>query len=1097
LLSVYRSNRAELLARLLAARLLLTPPHPFEQVQVVVNTWPTSRWLGEQLAIHLGGIAANLRFPFPDSRLRQLVAPTQEEDPWRASHLVWPVLELLPSIAARSEGEPLRTWLGGRDLDRRLDLACWQLGRAIADAFDDYGLYRPDLLQAWEEGAGSEERTRALPESQRWQPLLYQALRRRLASEPFGLRVLRLIERLRQGTPPTGLEVSPLRLFGVSRLAPVQVQLLQALSATMPVEIYLLTPCRDLWQRCTDRRRELSDALALQRPLDADWLRAAPGLEARFGRMGAEFQQLLEGTGDAQLGTSQDSDLFFAPATVEQRHRPGRTASLLAQLQETLADPQRQTTLELGPGDHSLEFHPCPGRLRQVQIVRDRVLQLMAADPSLEPRDILVMTPRVDDFAPLVASVFGDADATGVELPWRLTDRSQQSQAGIARTLLELLRLAGERFTASGLETLLECPPLQERFGLDPGQSGRLNGVLQQCGFRWGLDGHERGGDPTHSLSWAIDRLLLGLVLPATAGLAPGDTAPFAGGGSLELSGRWLHLLTRLRSWLMELRQGCTCPQWGRRLRALLEDLFGDGGEAGWELPPLLAAIEDWQQATGDCALLLEAPVVAAVLEERLAIDSGRFGHRSGALTISALEPMRAIPHRVVVLMGLDAGVFPRQRQRPAFHLMERQRRLGDPHPADQDRYVLMEALLSARDHLLLCWTCRDDRSGRELPPASPVRQWLQWLEAELGEAAARLMVNHAASPLERSNFLPLGERPPPSCDRRLLATRLLLDGGDPPDEAGGLLQGAMPAALPLPPGTEADPFEQLRGWVMAPQRQWLRQLGLRAGEWEETVEDLEALELDERERASLLRRVQDESASGHQGPTIAGEWIDHLRGQGRLPAGAAGELESRRLERRRSSLHRVLEELGAPRQEPIAWGPYQAAPLRRGDAVVVVHLGRPRTPQRMDLWLQLLLAAAAGIRGEGSLSSGMPRQGVLIAREKDRFEVTFRLEAPDAEAARRELERLAAVREDWRGTCWPVPPRTGWAWLEAEAKQAGKGPGKATETWEGGFDHPGERQTPEIALCFGADLPAATLLDERFAALAATLYGPVLEASR
>ncbi|HYP04221.1 MAG TPA: exodeoxyribonuclease V subunit gamma, partial [Cyanobium sp.] len=385
MLTVYRSNRAELLTQLLAARLLLSPPDPFEQVQVVVNTWPTSRWLGEQLAIHLGGIAANLRFPFPDTRLRQLVdrllEPTsgavpsllpEAGDPWRASRLVWPVLELLPSIATQLEGEPLRTWLGGRDLDRRLDLACWQLGRSIADAFDDYGLYRPDLLRAWEEGTAIDEWAGALPESQRWQPLLYRALRRHLGSEPFGLRVLRVIELLRLGTPPAGLPEGPLRLFGVSRLAPVQVELLQALSASMPVEIYLLTPCRDLWQRCTDRRRQLSDALALQLPLDADWLRAAPGLEARFGRMGAEFQQLLEGTGEAQLGASQDSDLFFAPATVERHRQPWRTASLLAQLQEKLADPEWDAPLQLGQGDHSLEFHACPGRLRQVQIVRDR-----------------------------------------------------------------------------------------------------------------------------------------------------------------------------------------------------------------------------------------------------------------------------------------------------------------------------------------------------------------------------------------------------------------------------------------------------------------------------------------------------------------------------------------------------------------------------------------------------------------------------------------------------------------------------------------------------------------------------------------------------
>ncbi len=199
--------------------------------------------------------------------------------------------------------------------------------------------------------------------------------------------------------------------------------------------------------------------------------------------------------------------------------------------------------------------------------MRDRLLQLLAADPALEPRDILVMTPDIDGFAPLVASVFGDVEATGVDLPWRLTDRSQQEGAGLGSTLLLLLELAGARLTATGLETLLGCRPLLERFGLQEREAVRLVTALQEAGFRWGLDGNERrpaglvpegadGEDACHSLAWAIDRLLLGLVLPATPGLAPAETAPWEGGVPVELTGRWLHLLGRLRHWLAELRHG-------------------------------------------------------------------------------------------------------------------------------------------------------------------------------------------------------------------------------------------------------------------------------------------------------------------------------------------------------------------------------------------------------------------------------------------------------------------------------------------------------------------------------------------------------------
>ncbi|MFZ0408460.1 MAG: exodeoxyribonuclease V subunit gamma [Cyanobium sp.] len=1145
MLTVFRSNQAEVLAQILAAQLRLSPPDPLETVQIVVNTWPTSRWLGEQLASHLGGIAANLRYPFPGARLRQLVelvlpqpgeasATSQPAafDPWRANVLVWPLLELLPGVAAGPGGAPLRPWLERFSGQERLERDAWHLGRAIADAFDDYGLYRPAMLQAWARGEGLDDDGRPLPPSQQWQAELYRALRVRLACDPFGVRVEAAIERLCRRPPPPQLADQRVRLFGLSSMAPVQVRLLQALSGWIPVEIFLLTPCADLWQRCADRRRQLSDSLALAEPFGMDWVLQAPGLEARFGRLGGEFQQLLEGTGEAQLGRWEAGDLFVAPASVvsesaAETRRPDAsrptaadlelaaggasqpsdpTAAepiaaaappLLHQLQAQLVDPAVVPVLRRSRGDSSLEFHPCPGPLRQVQIVRDRLLQLLADDASLQPRDILVMTPQVDRFAPLVASVFGDTDATGVELPWRLTDRSQQSRAGIGRALLQLLRLAGGRLSASELDDLLSCRPLQQHFELSAEETTQLTQALQRCGFRWGLDGRDRGGDPTHSLRWSLDRLLLGLVLEPSFGLAPGQTAPLATGASLDLSGRWLRLLDRLQHWLTLLRQGALVARWAELLVELLADLFGDGGEAAWELPPLLAAIDGWQQAATDCELILDAQVVADGLDEGLSVDSGRFGHRSGALTISALEPMRAIPHRVIVLMGLDAGPFPRQSTRSGFHLMESRRRLGDPDPADQDRYALMEALLSARDHLLISWSCRDDRSGDSLEPASPVRQWMQWLDGELEGGCAALVARHPPSPLERGNFEGGPERPAPSCDRRLLAARQLLERAASPAPAA-LLQGPMPEQLA--PDGAASCLDDLTAWLKAPQKHWLRSLGLRPGEWQERIEDLDPLTLQERQRAALLRDLLAELEAESElmaapGPAREADWLERYRGQGLLPALAGGELEAEGLQLRWSSLRASLEALGPHHREPLIWQSWQGAPRWQGDSLVLVQTARIKPAQRLELWLQLLLAVAA------APSSGRsPRQGVVIARDEQRqnhFSPQLTLNPPTLALARAELEQLAALQQRWRCSCWPVPPLSGWAWVQAEAKRPGTGFEAAQRAWEGGPNQWAERQQEEMVVCFGSSLEARDLIDADFGERALELWQPLLTAQR
>jgi exodeoxyribonuclease V gamma subunit len=454
---------------------------------------------------------------------------------------------------------------------------------------------------------------------------------------------------------------------------------------------------------------------------------------------------------------------------------------------------------------------------------------------------------------------------------------------------------------------------------------------------------------------------------------------------------------------------------------------------------------------------------------------------------------MRAIPHRVVVLMGLDATVFPRAGVRPGFHLMEQQRRLGDPNPADQDRYVLLETLLSARSHLLITWNCRDDRRGEKLLPAAPVRQWLDWLDAGLAQGAqdpahhpaehriGSLLVEHAASPLERTNFLPRQGRPPASCDRRQLAARRQLDRPEA-EGARPLLLRPMPAAAGRGATPMAEPFDDLRAWLMNPQRQWLRDLGLRPSEWERNLEDLEALSLGERERSGLLRTFENEA----QPHAPEADWLERCRGQGILPPGSAAALEARRLDTRRRDLQNQAEALGLPWRGEVVWGPWRSAQRWQGDTVLVVHWAKGNPIQLLDLWLQVVLAAAAG-PSHGCL----PGRGVLLAREKgDRIGATT-LIAPDAATAQRELERLAALRERWRQMCWPVPPRTGWRWWEQE-REGASGLAAARKEWEGAHQLRGERERPEMEACFGGEHPVEALLEGSFAALAEELFQPI-----
>ena len=1070
MLTLYRSNRAEFLATLLARQLLEERPDPFETVEVLVNTWPTSRWLGEQLAT-VNGISSLVRFPFPGSRLRQLVRrvldlPDQEQDPWRATSLVWAVLEQMPALLEQPVARPLRVWLHQRDGGDASGLSRdrWQLARAIADAFDDYALYRPETLHSWIQGQGS----RAASAETDWQPWLARQLAASLHRQPFGLQVQSAVERLRSGAVDPKVLPKVIRLFGISALAPVQVELIQALSGSTDVQVYLLTPCRDLWQRCGNRREQLGATWT--EPPDGGWFQQAPRLEATLGRMGAEFQQLLEGSGDSQLGEVREGDLFADPVRIAEGE--GRSATLLEQLQQQLVEPGCRESLDRDLDDRSLLFQAAPGPWREVQLVRDQVLQWLAADPELEPRDVLVMTPQIDRYAPMLSSVFNDRDAIGVDLPWRLTDRSQQSTPGLTMVMLELLDLASGRLTATGLERLLANPALQTQQGLSGTEASALTRCLQRTGFRWGLDARERGGDETHSLSWCLDRWLLGLALPQRDGLAPGGAAPFHQDLDPQRLVRWWSVLDRLVRWLQQLRRPRTSTAWVELLQAVLEDLFADGGAWSWERQGWSAALAEWQQRAASCSLELEVAVAAEVLAEALSVDSGRFGHRSGALTVSALEPMRAIPHKVIVLMGLDDGVFPRVDQRPGFHLLEQRRWLGDPRGGDQDRYVLLEALMSARRHLLISWCGRNEHTGEPRPAAAPVEQWLQDLTRQLGtEASAGLCIEPDPNPLDRSNFQVAGHGQPLSCDRRQLAARRWLDQHQSHAATAGL---AWPLHWSAPdPEVTIDPRsdEELLQWLVDPQSAWLRQLGLHPAERVDPVEDLEALTL-----SSLLQaQVLNQDLEDHLLAAVTPAWCETLAGQGVFPPAAGAELEEGILSHRLQALQLQLDRLGRCSR--------QGTLLMAGDIQVVVQPGRFTPRGLMRGWLQhLRLCADDAVFGGSAV--------IARADKGDDAKTHVRWGRLEPAAAQAQLLTLQRLAQQGQHQCWPVPPRSGWLLMSRDHNKAGSGVAAFKDGWIR------ERQDPQQRLCFGAEAEADQLLQSQgFEQACALLYKPMLQA--
>ena len=171
-----------------------------------------------------------------------------------------------------------------------------------------------------------------------------------------------------------------------------------------------------------------------------------------------------------------------------------------------------------------MQVHSCHGPDRQVEVLREVLVGLLADDPTLEPRDIVVMCPDIETFAPLIAAAFGldtaetEAEHPGHRLRVRLADRSLRQLNPLLGLVGRLVELADSRLEAAAVLDLCGAEPVARKFGFSTEDLDRLAALVARSGVRWGLDAAHRarfGLDGFGQNTWAagLDRLLLGVAM--------------------------------------------------------------------------------------------------------------------------------------------------------------------------------------------------------------------------------------------------------------------------------------------------------------------------------------------------------------------------------------------------------------------------------------------------------------------------------------------------------------------------------------------------------------------------------------------------------
>ena len=760
---VLHGNRLEDLRDLLTQYLKANPLGVLEPEVILLQSNGMKHWLELALADDTAlGICAATRMELPSGYLWQLYRAVlgahavPAHMPFDKTRLLWRLVRLLPSLCASNPVyQPLQRYLSGGNSARKL----YQLAQQVADVLDGYQSYRADWLADW--AAGSDQLRgplglpQPLPTDHAWQAQLWRDIRsdvgEALADASRSSVHARFMSALNAPLPDV-LRGLPRRLvvFGISSLPMQTVQALAGLGQHCQVLMLVQNPCQYYWGDLVEGHAQLRQQVRRRQPAkpvpvgDLILPVVAHPLLASWGKQGRDYLHLLDGFDAPERYRAQwrRVDVFVDPAAGEGATLP----SQLAQLQSAmlnLTPPPSVPVLQADDG--SISFVTAHSAQRELEVLHDRMLAWFDADAELQPREVMVMVPDMASFAPHIHAVFGRfRPGESRFVPFSVADTTER-QSPLVQALESLLNLPTSRLSLADWLSLFEVAAVRARFKLTESDVQQLQTWVTAAGVRWGLDAAHRmhwglieGTPDLDQNSWAfgLRRLLLGYALGADAeqDLWQGALAqPALSGLDAPVLAGLLDWLAAVESTLITMQQDQTPAQWGVTLRTLVARFFTPADDADERaIANLLSPLDDWlwacEEASLDTALPLEvvrehwlSQIQDAGLQQRF------FG---GGVQFGTLMPMRSIPFKVIALLGMNDGDYPRVQAPRDFDLMAQTWRAGDRSRREDDRYLFLEALLSARQRLYVSWQGHSASDNSARPPSVLVAQLLDHVNA-------------------------------------------------------------------------------------------------------------------------------------------------------------------------------------------------------------------------------------------------------------------------------------------------------------------------------------------------------------------------------
>lgn len=755
MLYLYPSNKLEHLSALLHSVMKLNAHHPLQKRVLLVQHTGMQHWLSMALA-RAGGVSMQLDFPLPTRFIwetcRAILGDelVPQQSPYKREVMVWRILEIITS--AQFHQSPYADQLRQFWLNQESNLEYLQqfrFAQQLADLFEQYLVFRPDWLIAWDEDAD----IRIVAEDEfsqiscQWQKWFWRRLVEQSPMHPVVLqqRAMQRLSAMQSVLP------EHIYLFAINTMPPGYMAFFNALAEHTNIHWFHLNPSVDYW---ADAKSDRTIARQMRTNTLQGWV-SDDNIHPLLRNLGKQGKDLL-----AQLLNSQYMEISaFDPPHVQQK--TGR--NVLQQLQADIlkgADASSPAQ-SIYDSPSNIHVHACYHEVRELQVLKDFLLYQLEQDHELDLDDILVMCPAIEDYSPFIRGIFESSDNKHLSLS--ISDRKPIESQPIIAAFMQLLYLTEARFSVEQVLSLLETPALMKKFSLTTTDMKYCRAWVENVRISFALDSEHKANlvsadrvSTKYTWEWGIERMLVATFISEEMQMANGVAIAHAiDGQTIATLGKLMAFLSALKHLVHQSSQQRDIQQWRKHFESVLQqffDILPEDEFAYLLIEQALGALsENANLANFDSSVSLD--IVRQALKQGLALPETKSRFMCGKITFCSMMPMRSIPFKIVAILGLNQKSFPRQSYPNELDLIAKSTsRVGDRSRRDDDRYLFLEALVSARRHLYLSYQYRNIQSNAEREPSLVLNELIQYCHAQYSPNSVQV-VEHPLHPFSQQNF--------------------------------------------------------------------------------------------------------------------------------------------------------------------------------------------------------------------------------------------------------------------------------------------------------------------------------------------------------